>query len=159
MWVYETCFPLVGRFVVLQLQNVPYHLIGLKSIVAMFTGCIGHGISPQSAMRSQVLTLTKFAKWSSTICLYYLFSLEILPQEMFWLGLRVELRSHLPPNWSDLIYLIVILGLNFNLSWFHLFTLKHYSPHRWRTLDLPGTSLSASIIERLETARWKSWKR
>ena len=32
------------------------------------------------------------------------FSLEILPQEMFWLGLRVELRSHRPPNWSDLIY-------------------------------------------------------
>ena len=86
-------------------------------------------------------------------------SLEILPQEMFWLGLRVELRSHLPPNWSDLIFLIVILGLNFNLSWFHLFTLKHYSPHRWRTLDSPGTSLSASIIERQETARWRSWNR
>ena len=29
---------------------------------------------------------------------------EILLQEMFWLGLRVELRSHLPPNWSHLIY-------------------------------------------------------
>ena len=85
---------MVGRFVVLQ-QNVPYHLIGLKSIVAMITGCIGHGISPQSAMRSQVLTLTKFAKWSSTICLYYLFFFRDLAARNVLVGAegRVKVSS------------------------------------------------------------------
>ena len=77
------------------MQNVPNHLIGLKSIVAMITGCIGHGISPQSTMRSQVLTLTKFAKWSSTICLYYLFFFRDLAARNVLVGAegRVKVSS------------------------------------------------------------------
>ena len=86
---------MVGRFEVLLLQNVPYHLIGLKSIVAMFTGCIGHGISPQSAMRSQVSTSTEFAKWSSKKCLYFLFFFRDLAARNVLVGAegRVKVSS------------------------------------------------------------------